>query len=389
MADTSQQAARRQHMSALFCVLGLLFMAADAAAQQAGALEFTSYEVTDPNFGGMRVATMVIPAGWRASSQVRWDFGSSNYPVHVGVRVVSPDGKMWIELLPNDAVYWLDRFSQGSRVGQRTFGAIYAPNVRIDQAMEQLVVRPARGNRPGLQIVGKRPVDADRMAKAFKAPNLRGEAMTMRVRYTLNGTPVDEDFFTFYTATKTFTANGPQGTSHEYHRELVLSHAIGATDGLLPTVYSLLGTVATSIHRDENYQHHVEAVQRQIQGQFDAKLQRGYESIAAAGQRSKAISANNDALLASMQQQRAAQKQADASRRAAGSGSKSSSDAYSEYIRGTTRVNDPYWGTSEQDSNQRYHWTDGQGNYRASNDPTFNPNIGGGGPNWQRMESAR
>lgn len=386
MAATRRHAARRQQMSAMVCVLGLSLMTVGAAAQQAGALRFTPYEVTDPNSGGMRVASMVIPAGWRASAQVRWDYSNPTDAAHVSVRVVSPDGKMWIELLPNDGTYWMDRFTQGMRVGQRDFGAVYAPNARIDQAMEQLVVRPSRGNRPGLQILGKRTVDADRMAKAFKAPNLRGEAMTMRVRYSLNGERVDEDFYALYTATQTLTANGPQGTSHEYHRRLVLSHAIGAVDGLLPTVYPLLGTVVTSIQRDENYRHHVEAVQRQIQAQIDARLQHGYESIAAAGRSSQAISANNDAILASMQQQRAAQNRADAARRPSGSGSESSSDAYSEYIRGTTRVNDPYWGTSEQDSNQRYHWTDGQGNYRASNDPSFNPNVGGGGSNWQRME---
>ena len=59
------------------------------------ALTFTTYNVTDPNFGGMRVSTIAIPAGWRASSQVRWDFGCANYPVRVYVRVQSPDGKMW------------------------------------------------------------------------------------------------------------------------------------------------------------------------------------------------------------------------------------------------------------------------------------------------------
>ena len=77
---------------------------------------------------------------------------------------------MWIELLPNDAIYWLDRFTQGIRVGQRDFRAVYAPNARIDQAMEQLVVRPAIGNRPGLQVVGRRTVDADRMAKRSRHP---------------------------------------------------------------------------------------------------------------------------------------------------------------------------------------------------------------------------
>ena len=287
----------------------------EALAAQGG-LNFTTYEVTDPNFGGMRVASIAIPAGWRASSQVRWDFSSANYPVQVHVRVQSPDGKMWIELLPLDAVYWLDRtFGQPIPVGQRRFGAVYAPNASIEQAMQHLVVLPARGKMPGFQITANRPVDPARLAQAFNYPNARGEAMSMRVHYTLNGAPAEEDFFTFYTAVQTIPYTGPQGTSHEFHRLLWLSHAVGATDGLLASVYPLLGTVAASIRPDENYQRHIQAVQRHITAQFNAYLQRGYDSIAAAGQLSRTISANNDALLSSMQQQRAAQTRADAAPR--------------------------------------------------------------------------
>ena len=36
-----------------------------------GGLNFTTYEVPDPNFGGIRVASISIPAGWRTSSQVQ------------------------------------------------------------------------------------------------------------------------------------------------------------------------------------------------------------------------------------------------------------------------------------------------------------------------------
>lgn len=359
-------------------------------APRAGALNFTPYEVTDPQFGGMRVATLSIPAGWRAQSQVRWDFTSANYPVRVAVRVQSPDGRMWIDLLPMDAVYWLDRVFQPIPVGQRAYGAVYAPHATLEQAMQRLVVEPARGRLPGFQITGRRPVDAARMAAAFHYPQLRGEAMAMHVRYTLNGAAADEDFYSFYTEVQTLTYNGPQGTSHEYHRLLVLPHAVGATDGLLASVYPLLGTVAASVRPDDAYQHHIQAVQRHITAQFNAALQRGYDSIAAAGQLSRTISANNDALLASMQQQRATQQRADSTRRAAANTGGGSGDGFSQYIRGTTRMNDPYWGTSERDSNYSQHWTDGQGNYRASNDPGFNPNIGSGsGATWQRMEPAR
>lgn len=376
-------------------LLASMTLGAAAQAPRPGALNFVPYDVTDANYGGMRVATMAIPAGWRAQSQVHWDYTSANYPVKVFVHVQSPDGKMWIDLLPMDAVYWLDRVFKPIPVGQRAYGAVYAPNAPIDQAMQHLSVLPARGRMPGFQIVNRRPVDAARLAQAFNYPQLRGEAMAMRVRYTLNGAPVDEDFFSFYSAARDIPYTGPQGTSHEYHRLLVLQHAVGATDGLLPSVYPLLGTVASSIRPDEAYQRHMQAVSRHITAQFNAALQRGYDSIAAAGQLSRSISANNDALLASMQQQRAAQQRADAARRnaansAGGGAAGGSGDGFSQYIRGTTRMSDPYWGTSERDSNYSYHWTDGQGNYRASNDAGFNPNVGGGsGATWQRMTPAR
>jgi hypothetical protein len=374
---------------AVLAALAISLAPGEARAQRAGTLPFVPYEVTDPNFGGIRVASMAIPAGWRASSQVRWDYTSANYPVRVQVRLQSPDGKMWIELLPIDAVYWMDRFTQGLRVGQRSYGAVYAPNATIEQAMESLVIRPARGNVQGLKIVERRPVDPVRMAQAFKVQNVRGEAMAMRVRYPLGNATADEDFYTLYTAVQDIPYTGPQGTSHEYHRVLLMPHAVGAVDGLLPTVYPLLGVVIASLQRDPAYQQHMQAVSQHIIAQYNAALKRGYDSIAAAGQLSRTISANNDALLASMQQRRVEQNRADAARRAARGGGADANDAFSQYLRGTTRMNDPYWGTSERDSNYSYHWTDGQGNYRASNDPGFNPNIGGGGPNWQRMEVAR
>jgi len=372
---------------------------APAPTPRAGVLAWTTYEVRDPHYGGMRVGSLRIPAGWQAQSQVKWDYGSANYPVKVHVRVQSPDGKMWMELLPMDAVYWLTRTFKPIPVGQRSFGAVYAPNATIEQVLQHMVVQPLRGQMPGFQIVGKRPVDAARLAQAFKLKGREGEAMAMKVRYTMNGAPVDEEFYTFYAKVYSIPYSGPQGQDAEFHRHLLLNHSVGATDGMLPSVYPLLGAVAASIEPDPAYARHIQAVQQHITAQFNAALQRGYDSIAAAGQISRTISANNDALLSSMQQQRAAQQRADATRRTAvgsggGGGSSSSStdstDGFGQYIRGTTRLEDPYWGTSERDSSYSHHWTDGQGNYRASNDGSFNPNVGaGGGATWQRMGPAR
>jgi hypothetical protein len=123
--------------------------------------------------------------------------------------------------------------------------------------------------------------------------------------------------------------------------------------------------------------------------EFNRLIARGYAQIQAAAHMSRTISANNDAMLHSMQAQRQAQAQQDATRRAASSASGSPNDAFSLYIRGTERMQDPYWGASEQSYQNRYHWTDGYGNYRSSNDSSYNPNIGaGGGPTWQLMQPA-
>lgn len=391
MAEFTRRALAAVRRACSGTVAFVLLLASTASAH--AALRFVPYTVTDPAFGHMRVATLAVPQGWRVQSQVLWDFGSANYPSRTRLRAESPDGRMWIELLPFDVVYWLQPVMQPVRPGTRSFGAVYAPNATIEQAMEHLIVQPARGRLPGFRIASRHPVDAQRMAAAWKLPQLRGEAAVMRVQYMVNGRQADEDIYGFYTAVRTIPYHGPQGASAEYHRMIALPHAVGATDGLLPQVYPLLAVMVNSIEVDPAFQQHSAAVGRHITQQFNAWLQRGYDNIAAAAQLSRSISANNDALLASMQQQRTQQQRADAQRRAAGArtaGGYDANDEFSQYIRGTTRMQDPYWGSSEQSSSYRYHWTDGQGNYRASNDSSFNPNVGaGGGASWQRMESTR
>ena len=60
---------------------------------------------------------------------------------------------------------------------------------------------------------------------------------------------------------------------------------------------------------------------------------------------------------------------------------------FSDTMRGVERMEDPLWGQSEQPYEYEYHWTDGLGNYRHSNDPGFDPNVAEGpGPSWTRMK---
>jgi hypothetical protein len=264
---------------------------------------------------------------------------------------------------------------------------IHAPGIRIQDALQHFVVGPYRGRLPGLQIVRARPVRG--LAEAFGMPPTPGEAMVVRLRYAVGGGTAEEDVFGLLGSGNRVPYTGPQGTWYESHRPLVLAHAVGARAGTLENTYPLLGFVATSLRVDPAWQAHRERVMQHLSAEFNRLIAQGYAQIQAAAQLSRTISAGNDAMLASMQAQRQAQAQRDAARRSAAGAARSPGDEFSLYLRGTERMKDPYWGESEQSYHQRYHWTDGSGNYRSSSDPGFNPNVGaGGGPTWHRMEPA-
>jgi hypothetical protein len=99
---------------------------------------------------------------------------------------------------------------------------------------------------------------------------------------------------------------------------------------------------------------------------------------------SRAISANNDAMIANMDRQRAAE---NASRPASPSG-RSANDRFDDYLRGVDTMNDPYTGTSQHSSTEQFHWTDGYGNYAHSNDASFDPNLSST-ISWQPMSAAK
>jgi hypothetical protein len=352
-------------------------------------VQFRVHPIIDQQHGGLVVGTVTVPVNWRVMSRVDWAYGDVSNPVRAMARAEAPDGSAWVEYFPVEVFYWLDPVRAPVPVGARGAGMIHAPHIRLQDAMQHYVLGQYRGRMPNLQVVNTRPVHG--LVEAFRLPPSPGEAMCVRVRYVLNGRPVEEDLYGMLGAGNRVPYNGPQGTWYESHRPLVLAHAIGATDGRLDSLYPLLGFVAASLRVDPAWEAHRQQVLKYLAAEFNRLMQRGYERIQAAGQLSRSISANNDAILSSMQAQRQAQAQRDAARRtAAAASSKSPNDEFSQYIRGTQRMSDPYWGESEQSNQQRYHWTDGYGNYRSSNDATFNPNIGGGGGvNWQLMNPAR
>jgi hypothetical protein len=106
----------------------------------------------------------------------------------------------------------------------------------------------------------------------------------------------------------------------------------------------------------------------------------GMNNIAAAGKTSQQISANNDAMLNQMQQQR------NYSHNQPYGSNQYNSEGFNDYILGQGTYTDPNSGTNYKlDYNYKQNWSNGNGTIIQSHDPNYNPNIGGTG-NWYELE---
>lgn len=345
-------------------------------AQRFSRTTFHPYAIVDRKQGGLRVSTVAVPDGWTGTSRVDWNYAATSWPVQLAARFAAADGSAWLETFPAECFYWTEPADRSVKVGGKTLGMIHRPGITAAEAMRTFVIGRYRGRAQNLRIVGMRPIG--NIAAALHKPPVPGESLAARVRYTLNGHTVDEEFFLLLSRPNRIPYHGPQGTSYENHRVLGYVHSMGARDGQLDGLHPLLGYMMSSIEHDPVWEQRRQQVQNQLTAQFERNLAQGYSRIAAAGALSRQISANNDAMIASM----------DAQRQAANRSAARTSDSFSQYIRGTERMQDPYWGTSEHSYTEKYHWTDGQGGYRHSNDAGFNPNVGGTG-NWQLMQPAK
>jgi len=363
--------------------------AASRTAQFAD-VHFRTYAVVDKQQGGMVAGTFGVPADWTALSDVTWDKSAVGLPVRMSARLSAPDGSAWVESFPTELFDWIQPEYQRTRPGTRNFGMISYPHINVQTAMKQFVIARYRGKVQDLQIVGYRAIP--NLASALGKPALKGDSLAARIRYKAAGHTVDEELFGLLAVDNPVASHSPVGTVYEHHRVLAYIHSMGAWDGKLDGLHPLLGFIAASFNPNPAWQATVAEVSRQIGERFNRQLAKGYREIAAAGARSRQISANNDAFLARMDAQRvasnrASEQQRQAASRASGAMDKANDD-FDQYIRGTERMADPYWGTSERSYNSQYHWTDGYGNYQDSNDATFDPNKHSN-VNWQQMQPAK
>jgi hypothetical protein len=345
---------------------------------------FTIRQIIDRQQGAIPVCAFAAPETWRDKSQVSWNYAFYSNPVSMSGSVENPANEEAVFLFPAVCYYSLTPDYGRYQAGRNSGGLIeLKPQTPAPTLLN--LVRQARGGFPKFQVIGSK--DLPDLPKALHLPpggNQRG--IGVKITYELNSKPVEEEFYAVY-ASVDIPYDGPQGRTWQKNWGLMSIHSFRAPLGKLDARRNIFSAISKSFRPNPAWRERQAAINAFLADQFNRQLKAGYDAIAAAGRMSRQISANNDAMLAAIDRQLQSSRTSSSAGATAGGG-RSGNDKFDDYIRGVDTVDDPYWGTSQHSLNNEYHWTDGYGTYRNSNDPNYDPNQHENG-NWQLMPMTR
>ena len=360
--------------------------------------KFVEREITDADHGGMRAATIHLPEKWHFESKIEWHYGWVEYPLSFSSHSENPDNAEayfqyplirfdFTELPPQ-----LRQYDKGRKPppGERgPTGAFGGPPQPPMQAMA-MFIKKTRADVTNFKWLGQQ--DLPDLAKALHldpSPNQHGVAI--KIGYDLNGQPVEEAFFGVYYISQGANAGVNAGMIKQTNWGFQALQSFRAPAGTLDKRMPMFCVIAKSMYVNPKWVRLSKAITDKMLADFNQKLKQGYDQLRAA----QAI------VDQTMKQQAAFQanfdKQEEAFRSSGGvddsylrdGGARSAADHWDDIIRGVDTVNDPSNGGTTQLSNLgQYHFTDGFGNYRTTDDPNYTPEQAGEVGSWTQMTAA-
>ncbi|MGI8957127.1 MAG: hypothetical protein ACR2II_09475 [Chthoniobacterales bacterium] len=344
-------------------------------------VRFSVRQILDRQQGGLPVSVFIAPESWRVNSQVVWNYQHHSSPVNIEVSAENPANLEALFTFPPAQFFSLRPDTGYYRPGQN-FGGLIHMSQPLPPAQTLLAfIHQVRGDKAKLRVIGGK--DLPDLASALQLPGSKNQhGLGVKVTYDFKGEPVEEEFYAVAYSVD-IPYDGPQGRTWQKKWGLNAVHSFRAPLGTLDRRRDIFAAMARSFRPNPAWQQRLAAISAYLATEFNRQLQAGYDSIAAAGRLSRQISANNDAMIASIDRQLAASR--------SGSdrvGQRNAADKFDDYIRGVDTVDDPYYGISQHAYTEQYHWTDGYGTYRHSNDLSYDPNRAENG-NWQLMQPSR
>lgn len=342
---------------------------------------FTTRVLNDPA-QKLVAGVVAVPTGWTFDYGIDWNYADMSNPVTTWSRAVNPandeavfgfQAEMYFDLQPRT-------MAGNLRIGQRYNGYVFRP---VGDPLEAMIafIHRARPDVADLTVVGYKELPG--LPAALHLPTDHGQprGLAVKVAYRLEGRPVDEEFYAVAFRVDV-PSDSPVGRMYQINWGLMSPHSFRGPAGTLDQRRPVFASIVKSVRPNPAWQARLAGINHYLEAAFAEQMAAGYDRIAAAGRISQMISANNDAMIAQIDRQLAAQSTGGPG------GGRSGSDHFDDYIRGVVTLDDPYYGTAQLDQTQSAHWTDGYGSYRSTNDPTFDPNQTEAG-NWTLMRPVR
>ena len=371
--------------------------AASVKAESAAGEKFVERVIADTEHGGMRAITFRVPEKWRFEGKMEWHYNWTEFPMSFSSHAENPDNAeaffqyplLQMEMLEYPPQLRQFDVARKNKPGDRlTLGAIYlAPQPPMKGLA--MFIQKTRPNASNLKWLGQQELPG--LAQVLhlpSEPNQRGVAI--KVGYDLNGQPVEEAFFGvyyLYPPAGTASSAGIRQTNWGFRGLQSFRAPAGTLDKRMP----MFCVIAKSVYVNPEWGRLAKAINDKLLADFNAKLKQGWDQIRA-----------SQAIMEQTMRQQAAftanfNKQEEAMRNSGGGdddflpdgGARSAADHFDDLIRGVDTVNDPSTGGTKQLSNLgQYHFTDGFGNYRTTDDPNYTPEKAGESGSWTAMSAA-
>jgi Cysteine rich repeat len=369
------------------------------AASATSTEKFVEHVILDPQHSGMRAATIHLPEKWTFESTMQWHYNWIEYPFTFSSHAENPANAEAYFEYPLIRVDFLDvppqlkqydkspKLAPGQRGPNGAYGGPPQPPV---QALQKFI-QSVRPNVANLKWLGQQ--DLPGLAKVLQMDSWPGaHGVAIKIGYDLNGQPVEEAFFGVYYISQGANAGTNAGMIKQTNWGFVGLQSFRAPAGTLDQRMPMFCVIAKSLYVNPEWARLSKAITDKMNADFAQKLKEGDDQLRAA----QAI------MQQTMQQQAAFQanfdKQEQAFRSSGGvddsylrdGGARSAADKWDDVIRGVDTVNDPSPGGTTQLSNLgQYHFTDGFGNYRTTDDPNYTPEKDGEVGSWTPMTAAR
>ncbi len=336
----------------------------------ANTVTYKTATCVDTQGTGLNAFSLLIPKDWSFSGQIIWYLDNPIMPATGTWTVKSPDGKVEVQGIPNQSLFWTNNplIQYANPAGTRYFGALVMQPLGPIDALKQLVIPEYRNDVTGLTYVKEE--ELPELAKLFPTGTdptsgftYAAEAARVRVEYSLNGVAMEDEI---YCVIQSVMAPVGQYTNNNWFVSSTTSFR--AVKGQLDANAKTLQTIAYSAVIDVNWLNKYNQLVYYL-------IRQQVKQIQSIGQLSQILSQTSDEISAdnmkSWEDRQAINDKM--------------VDDFTHGILGVDSYYDPIAEkTVELPSGYTNAWTNSLGEYILSDSADYNPNIGSN-LNWQQM----